>query len=182
MIDGLVEYSGGHVGDDGEAEDFEAHVAGNDDFVDRGHAYEIGAEGAEGSDLGGGFVAGAEDGEVDAFVEGPVLFGGFGDGKFAQGGGVGGGHVEEALTEAWVVGAEGGVGSGEVDVVGDGDDSSLAVAGVDAAGGVGDDEVADAEETEDSGGEGDLRHAVALVGVDTALHDGYGNSGYGSED
>ncbi len=67
-------------------------------------------------------------------------------------------------------------------MVGDGDDGSLAVAGVDASGGVGDDESLDAEETEDAGGEGDLRHGVALVGVDAALHDGYGDSGDGSED
>ena len=56
----------------GEAEDFDAHVAGDDDLVDGGHAYEVGAEGSEGADLGGGLVAGAEDGEVDAFVEGPL--------------------------------------------------------------------------------------------------------------
>src|SRR6266851_2923380 len=186
VIDGLVEDTGGHVGDDGEAEDLEAHVAGDDDLVDGGHADEVGAEGAEGSDLCGGLVAGAEDGEVDAFVEGPALSGGFGDGQLAQGGGVGGGHVEEALAcrgeeaEAGLVGAEGGVGSGEVDVVGDGDDGSLAVAGVDASGGVGDDELADAEEAEDAGGEGDLRHGVALVGVDAALHDGYGDAGVGA--
>ena len=89
MIDGLVEYSGGHVGDDGEAEDFEAHVAGDDDFVDCGHAYEIGAEGAKGSDLGGGFEAGAEDGEVDAFGEGEALALRLGDSEGAELGGVG---------------------------------------------------------------------------------------------
>lgn len=188
MIDGLVEDACGHVGDDGETEDFDAHVAGDDDLVDGRHADEVGAEGAEGADLCRGLVAGAQDGEVDALVEGPILFCGFGYGQFAEGGGVGGGHVEEALTgggedaEAGFVGAEGGVGSGEVDVVGDGHDGSLTVAGVDAACGVGDDELADAEETEDAGGEGDLGHGVALVGVDSALHDGYGDSGDGAED
>ena len=121
MVDGFVEDSGGHVGDYGESQDFDAHVAGYDNLVDGGHAYEIGAEGAEGTDLGGGLVAGAEDGQVDPFVEGPGLSGGFGDGQFAQGGGVGCGHVEEAGAEAVVVGAEGRVGAGEIDVVGDGD-------------------------------------------------------------
>lgn len=67
VVDGFVEDSGGHVGDEGEAEDFKAHVAGDDDFVNGGHADEVGSEDAEGADLGGGFVAGAEHGEVDAF-------------------------------------------------------------------------------------------------------------------
>ncbi len=80
VVDGFVEDPGGHVGDYGEAEDFDAHVSGYDDLVDGGHADEVGAEGAEGTDLGGGLVAGAEDGQVDAFVEGPALFCGFGGG------------------------------------------------------------------------------------------------------
>ena len=41
-------------------------------------------------------------------------------------------------------------------MVGDGDEGALRVAGVDAAGGVGDDEGLAAEEAEDAGGEGDL--------------------------
>src|SRR6516225_10288400 len=73
VVDGLVEYAGGHVGDDGESEDLDSHVAGDDDLVDGGHSDEVGSEGAEGADLGGGFVAGAENGDVDAFVEGPRL-------------------------------------------------------------------------------------------------------------
>ncbi len=75
--------SGGHVGDEREAEDVQAHVAGDDDLVDGGHTNEIGAEGAEGADFSGGFEAGAEDGEVDAFGEGEALAGGFGDGEGA---------------------------------------------------------------------------------------------------
>ena len=128
VVDGLVEDAGGHVGDQREAEDVEAHVAGDDDLVDGGHADEVGAEGAEGADLGGGFEAGAEDGEVDAFGEEELLPGCFLDGEGAEPERVGGGHVEEALPGAWdhaeagFVGAEGGVGSGEVDVVGDGDE------------------------------------------------------------
>ena len=44
-------------------------MAGDDGFVDGGHADEVGAEGAEGADLGRGLEAGAEDGEVDACGE-----------------------------------------------------------------------------------------------------------------
>ena len=96
----VAEDTGGHVGDEGDAEDFEAHVAGDDGFVDGGHADEVGAEGAEGADLGGGFEAGAEDGEVDAFGELESLAGGLFDGEGAEARRVGGGHVEEALAGA----------------------------------------------------------------------------------
>ena len=179
--------SGGHVGDEGEAEDFEAHVAGDDDLVDGGHADEIGSEGAEGANFGGSFEAGTEDSEVDAFGEEKLLAGSFFDGEGAEPQGVGGGHVEEALTgagchgEARFVGSEGGVGSGEIDVVGDGDDGALGEVGSDASGGVGDDEGLATEEAEDAGGEGDLIHAVAFVGVDAALHDGDRDAGDGAE-
>ena len=66
-------------------------------------------------------------------------------------------------------------------MVGDGDERALPVAGVDAAGGVGDDEGFAADEAEDAGGEGDLGEGVALVGVDAALHDGDRDSGDGAE-
>ena len=163
-------------------------MAGDDDFVDGGHADEIGAEGAEGADFSGGLEAGAEDGEVDAFGEEELLAGGLFDGEGAEAGGVGGGHVEEALAgagdhaEAGLVGAEGGVGSGEVDVVGDGDERALFEGGADATGGVGDDEGLAPEEGEDAGGEGNLVDWVALVGVDAALHDDDGDATDGPED
>ena len=98
-------------------------MAGDDDLVDGGHADEVGAEGAEGADLGGGLVAGAEDGEVDAFGEGNTLPRSFGVGEGAEGRGVGGGHVEEAQGRTRFVRAKGGIRAGEVDVVGDGDEA-----------------------------------------------------------
>ncbi len=72
-------------------------MAGDDDFVDGGHADEVGAEGAEGADLGGGLEGWAEDCEVDAFGEGEALFVRLGDGERTETRRVGGGHVEEAL-------------------------------------------------------------------------------------
>ncbi len=188
VIDGLIEYAGGHIGDEGQAEDLEAHVTGDEDLVDGGHADQVGAEGAEGSDLGGGFVRRAEDGEVDAFGEGNSLLGGLFLSQIAEGFRVGTAHVEEALAgsgderEARLVGAEGGVGSGEVDVVREDNEASLGVGCVDPPGGVGDDEGLAAEETEDACREGDLRHGVTFIGVDAALHDGYGDACDRSED
>ena len=132
-------------------------MAGYDDLVDGGHADEVCAEDAEGADLGGGLEAGTEDREVDTFGEEELLARSFIDGEGTEAAGVGGGHVEEALTgagdhaEAGLVGAESGVGAGEVDVVGDGDEGALLQGGADAASGVGDDEGFAAEEAEDSG-------------------------------
>ena len=137
-------------------------MAGDDDLVDGRHADEVGSEGAEGADLGGSFEGGAEDGEVDAFGEGEALLLRFGDREGSESGGVGHGHVEEALSgfgadgEARLVGAERRVGSGEVNVIGDGYEGALRDVVADAAGGVGDDKSAAAEKAEDAGGEGDL--------------------------
>jgi hypothetical protein len=180
--------SGGHVGDEGYTEDFEAHVAGDDGFVDGGHAYEVGAEGLEGADFGGSFEGGAEDGEVDALRKWKVLAGGLFEGQGAEARRVGGGHVEEPLAgpqghaETRFVWATSGIDSGEIDMVGDGDQSAWSVTRVDASGSVGDDEGFATEETEDACRKGDLGDRVALVGVDAALHDGYGDTCDGSED
>ena len=85
------------------------------------------------------------------------------------------------LGEAGFVGAEGGVGAGEVDVVADRDEGALLVCGVEAAGGVGEDEGLAAEQAEDAGGKRDLRHRVALVGVNAAGHDGDWRVGDGTQ-
>ena len=74
----------GHVGDEREAEDLEAHVTGDDDLVDGRHADEVGAQGAECADFSRGFEAGAEDGEVDAFGQAKALAGGLLDGQGAE--------------------------------------------------------------------------------------------------
>ena len=154
--------AGGHVGYEGEAEDFEAHVTGYDDLVNGGHAYEVGTEDAEGSNFGGCFEGGSEDGKIDAFGEGEVLASGLFDGEGAEARRVGGGHVEETLAgsdrhaEAGFVWAAQRVVSREIDVVRDGDQRTLPVTGVDASGGVGDDKSFAAEEPEDAGRKSDL--------------------------
>ena len=178
MIERLVKDSGGHVRDEREAKDLDAHVAGDDDLMNSGHANEVGTEGAEGSDLGVSLEAGAKDSEVDTFGEREALRSSGLDGKSAEAWCVGGAHVEEALAcgggkgEAWLVGAESGVGAGEVDMVVDGDQLPYGERGPDASGGVGDDERGTAKEAEDARGEDDVGDGVALVGVDAALHDG----------
>ena len=76
--------AGGGVGDEGDAEDFETHVAGDEDFMDGGHADEGGAERAEGADFGGCLKGWAEDGEVDALGHWETLAFGFGESEGAE--------------------------------------------------------------------------------------------------
>ena len=52
----LIENAGRHVGDAGDGENFDAHVAGGDHFGYGRHAYEVGADRSEVADLSGGFV------------------------------------------------------------------------------------------------------------------------------
>jgi hypothetical protein len=42
----LIDDSGGHVGDAGDGQDFDLHVARGDYFEGRGHADEVGSDGA----------------------------------------------------------------------------------------------------------------------------------------
>ena len=84
VVDGIGRDAGSGVCDEREAENLQAHVPGDDDLVDGGHADERGAEGAEGADLGGGFERWAEDGEVDALRQVDLLPVGFPAGESAQ--------------------------------------------------------------------------------------------------
>ena len=54
------------IGDAGDAEDFNPHVAGDNGFGHGGHSNQRGAHGAEGTDLGGGLEAGPAHGQIDA--------------------------------------------------------------------------------------------------------------------
>jgi len=127
VVDRLLHNACSHVGDQRETKNFEPHVASHNDLVHRAHANEVGAKGAECADFGRCFVAGAEDGKVNAFRQRNVLRGSLNACDFAQAIGVGRGHVKESLTcggrdgKFWLVGAERSVGAGEVDVVGDAD-------------------------------------------------------------
>ncbi len=176
------------IGDEGEAENGEAHVAGDDDFVHGGHADEGGAEGAEGADLGGGFEGRAEDGEIDAFGKGDALLGCFSLGEGAESDRVGGGHIEEAFGgagaggEAGLIGADGGVSAGEIDVVGDEDKRAGGIRRVDAACCICNDERSATEKREDAGGKDDLGEGISLVGVNTTLENSDRDAGDGAED
>jgi len=169
--------AGGEVGDAGDAEDFDSHVAGDDGFRDGGHSYQGCAEGTEGEDFGWGFKAGAGDGEVNAFGEREAF--GFGGllGEGAEAAGVGFGHVEKTQArvgleaEAGLVGAVERVEAHHVDVVAEGDELADMVAFRDASGGVGEDDCAEAERAEDTHGEGNLLWRIALIEMHAPLHD-----------
>jgi hypothetical protein len=66
--------AGGQVGDAGDAQHLDSHVAGDDGLRHGGHADQGCAQRAEGANLGGGLVAGAADGQIDALGERKILF------------------------------------------------------------------------------------------------------------
>src|SRR5580692_3759222 len=57
MIDLPRQDAGRHIRHTGDAEHAHAHVIGYDDFVHGGHADQIGADGPQVTDFGGGLVA-----------------------------------------------------------------------------------------------------------------------------
>jgi hypothetical protein len=123
-------------------------------------------------DLGGRFVAGAQQRGVDSFVQQDSEFGGLFAGDLAIGARVGVRHVGEAKAEAVVVGAGQRIRSLQIDVVFDQDQRALRVAEVDASGGVGEDHGVDSHAGEHADGKGDLLRGVSLVLVDATLHGG----------
>ena len=170
------------VGDDREGEHLHAEVAGHDSFRHGGHTHGVGAEDMEGVVFGGGLVAGAGDADIDAVLEFDILFGSDFLSQFHDAARVGLAHVGEAGTELVVVGTEQGVVGHEVDMVGDDHDVGDVEGGVEAAGGVGEDNLFDAELAEHLDGEGEGLHGVALIVVEAAAHDEDGGAVEGAED
>ena len=60
----------------------------------------------------------------------------------------------------------------QIDVVADEDERALLIIEIDAAGGIGEDDGADAHASEDAHGEDNLLRRIAFVEMDAALHDG----------
>ena len=115
----------GEVGDAGDAENLNAHVAGDDGLRHRGHAHQGCTQSAEGADFSRGLEAGAADGDIDAFGDFET-FGGSGFlGQDTEGFGIGLGHIEKAQagagaeTEVGLVGAGEGIETHKIDVVGE---------------------------------------------------------------
>src|ERR1700722_9877110 len=175
VVDGLIEDAGSHVGDAGDAEDFDAHVPGDDHLVNGGHADQVRAPGAEGSDCRGRFVAGPGYAQIDSFRD---LGGGLG--QEAQPLRISLCHVEEPWPEPFVVRPGDGIASGEVNVIGDQNQLTLLEIQPDAAGSVGDDQGRDSQSPEDADGKGDFLRRVSLISVDAALHDRDGCPGDGT--
>src|SRR5713226_6515704 len=67
VTDLLRQDASGHVRDAGYAENRDPHVSGDYGLGDSGHSDHVGPDGAQEANLGGGFVAGARDGGIDAF-------------------------------------------------------------------------------------------------------------------
>ena len=88
--------------------------------------------------------------------------------------GVGVRHVGEADAEAVVIGADQRIRSLQIDVVADHDQRALRVAEIDASGGVGEDDGANAHACEDADGEGDFLRGISFIEMHAALHGGDG--------
>src|SRR5580692_11807545 len=171
----LVDYSGGHVGDAGNGEHPNSHVARGDYFSYGRHADEVRAHAAQIFNLRRSFVAGAEQAGIDAFVLRDAELGDFLAGDRAIFAGVGLRHVREADAEAVVVGADQRIHTLQVDVIADHDERALRVAEVDASSGVGEDDGANAHASEDADRERDFLRRISFVKMDAALHDGDGH-------
>ncbi len=108
MVERLAGDAGGQVGDQADAEDLHAGLAGGDRLQGGAHAGQVAADGADHADLGRRLVVGAGELHVDALVERRVDLAA----HLAQPAGVEVGQVDE-------VGALDGGAAGQVDVVAD---------------------------------------------------------------
>src|SRR6266704_2849203 len=68
VVERLVQYSGGHVRHAGNSQDAQAGMACGEDFRHRGHADQVGPDGAQIADLRGRFVTWPRKRGVDAFM------------------------------------------------------------------------------------------------------------------
>ena len=173
--DRLIEDAGGHVGGAGDAEDADAHVAGDDHFRDGGHADQVRADGFEVANFGGGFEAGAGKRCVDSFVNAEAEAFRFAQSDFAIRLEVSFAHIRKAWAEALVIRSDERIFSLQIDVVANHHQRALAVIEIDRAGGVGEDGGADAEASEDAHRKHHFPARISFVAMDAALHRGDGN-------
>ena len=145
-------------------------MGGGEGLGDGGHTHGVGAQDAGGPDLSGGLELGTGEEHVHALVDPDAGAGGALQSDLAQLGGVHAGDVEEAGAEFLHVGAAQGAVAGELDVVGDDHYIAGTVAGVDGAGGIGEDGGLDAQQLEKTDGDHQLLKVVALIGVEPAGH------------
>ena len=150
-------------------------MAGGNDFGHRAHAHGVGPDEAQKLVLGGGFQHRAGHGDVHAaphFFGHSQLFGGaFGAGQ--QGGVVGGEHVGEARAQLIQVLADERVVGLQVDVVLNQHQVRELIVGMEAAGGVADEELPDTQQLQHPHGHHHLLHTVAFVVVKAALQHGH---------
>ena len=146
-------------------------MGGDDGLGHGGHTDRVGAEHARGADLGGRFKLRAGEIHIDTLTQRNVVRLCRFMGEGAQTRGVDGGHIGKAGAEFLKVGAIEGAEVEELDVIGEEHQLAHVPVGVDAAGGVGDEERLCAEQAHDAHGVSRLGHGVALVAVHPALHD-----------
>ena len=148
-------------------------MSGHDDLGGGGHAHGVPAQGADGANLRRGLVLGAIAVEVDALPQGDVPLPGRLAGQVQQTAGIQVGGVGKADAEpGQILPPEGGLGE-HLDLVSDEHQVARLPAGVDTAGGVGDNEGVAAQQAQHPDGVGHRLVGVALIVVHPALHDGH---------
>src|SRR5277367_2916613 len=175
VVEHLIENARSHIGDAGDSEDANSHVARGQRFRNRGHADQIGSNRTQITNFRGGFVVWTGESRVHAFGGIYAEFFGCGEREFAIGLRVGLGHIWKARAEAVVVGTDERMNALEIEVIADDDERALGELQIDAAGGVGENGGANAEAAEDAHGKRDLLRGVAFVEMDAALHGGDGD-------
>ena len=144
-------------------------MPGHDHLRGGGHTHGIGADQAEIAVFGRRFIAGAGAGHIDAFLQLDAFIGGNLLRHADEVGVVRAGHVRETGAEILQIRADERVGQ-QVDMVADDHEVSHVVVQVGGPGGVGHEQIADAQADHHPDGEGDQVHAVAFVIVDASLH------------
>ena len=143
-------------------------MARRDGLVHRGHAHGIGADRPQVSDLGGRFVTGPCQGRVHAVGQPQFDRAASLVGNSTQPRRVHIRHVGKPRAESVVIWSDERIGSHQVDVVVNHHQGALCEEGIDAAGGVGENQGLDAQHAHGADREGDDPGVVPLIGVGAA--------------
>lgn len=171
--------AGRAIGDARQGDDAQTAMDRDDGLGSGAHADEVGAQAGEGADFCRGFERGTADRGVDAVGEGNAFGSGGGVEAVAEIGIVDLGEIDKGRA---VGDAAQGVVAHEQEVIGESDEGAGLEIGTDAAGGIGEAEIANSQGGEDANGEGDGGKGMAFVEVGTTGEDGDGNGAEAAED
>ena len=174
--------TGSHVGDTADANHLQTALAGNQSFRHGGHAYGIGTKDPEHTDLCGGLIVGTGVHGVNTFLQADTGCSGFFFDGSAQIRGVQIRHIWETGTKGIQIGADQGIGTGEIDMIGDQHEIAGAEAYIYAAAGIGQYQRLDAQGSKNPYGQGDLLLGKTFIVMDPALEYNHSLAAFLAED